>query len=169
MPVVLLLLLFSGAVALSWRLITRTPPPRAASRPAAPLEPGFFSVAGAAVDLEVFAPDGRHTSTTAGPDSSMKIPLSDGHVECDNYGDPKATESNCTASVVIKRPAYGEYRIVASSADKRAETLNVGFGGEGFRRAGGFDVHVAVEPRKTATFTVSVVQDGASLRTPPHP
>ena len=83
-PIVLLVLFFGGAVGLAWKLITRPPPPRVVARPAAPPEVGFFSVAGAAVDLEVFAPDGRHTSPVAGADTSMKIALSDGHVECDN-------------------------------------------------------------------------------------
>ena len=166
--IAVLLLAFGGAVAVSWRMITRAPPPKAAARPPAPLEPGFLLVAGAAVDLEMFAPDGRHTSTQPTSDSSMKILLSDGHVECDNYGDPKATEANCTASVTVKRPAYGEYRVVASSSDKRTETLNVGFGGEGFRRAGGFDVRVILEPKKPVEFKILVAQEGASLRSEPH-
>ena len=168
-PIVLLVLFFAGAVALSWRLITRAPAPRQSARVAAPPEPPFLSVAGSAVDLDVVAPDGRHTGTASQSDTSSKIPASDGQVECDNYGDPHATESNCTASVVIQRPVYGEYRVVVSSADKRSETLNVGWGGDGFRRAGGFDVRVVLEAQRPTSFTITVAQEGASLRSEPRP
>lgn len=162
-PVAGLLAFFAVAVAVAWKLITSTPPPKEHAK-VTPPEPPFLSVAGAAVDLEVFAPGGRHTSTLSPPDTSMKIALSDGHVECDNYGDPKATESSCTASVVIRRPASGEYRVEASSSEKRAETLNVGWGGEGFRRAGGFDFLVSVEPRKSVSFVIVVSPEGVYLK-----
>jgi hypothetical protein len=168
-PIVLLVLLFTGAAALSWKLLSRPTARQQAARVVTPTEPAFFSVAGSAVDIDVFAPDGRHTATASQADSASMIPASDGHVECDNYGDPHATEANCTASVVIKRPAYGEYRVVVSSADKRSETLNVGWGGEGFRRAGGFDVRVVLEAHGSTSFTVIVAPEGASLRSQARP
>jgi hypothetical protein len=165
LPILLLMLVFGASAAVAWKLLTTRPLPRAAAKPPPPPEPGFVSVAGAAVDLEVFAPDGKHTRTGTVVDSAAaKIPESEGRVDCDNYGDPHATEANCTASVMIRHPAYGSYRIVATSADKRTEVLNIGFGGDRFARAGGFDVHVTVAPGRPATFTVSVAPEGASLR-----
>ena len=166
-PILGLLAFFGVAVAVAWRLITTMPLPKEAVRPAPP-EPPFLSVAGAAVDIELFAPDGRHTSTLSPPDTSAKIAMSDGHVECDNYGDPKATESNCTASVVVRRPASGEYRVEVTASDRRSETLNVGWGGEGFRRAGGFDLPVTVEPRAPVRFTIVVSPEGVWLRGQPR-
>ncbi|HVT39559.1 MAG TPA: hypothetical protein VHE78_10975 [Gemmatimonadaceae bacterium] len=168
-PIVLLVLLFAGAAALSWTLLSRPTAREQAGRVVAPMEPGFFSVAGSAVDIDVVAPDGRHTPTASPADSASIIPASEGHVECDNYGDPHSTEANCTASVVVKRPAYGEYHVVVSSADTRSETLNVGWGGEGFRRAGGFDVRVVLEARGSTSFTVIVAPEGASLRSQARP
>jgi hypothetical protein len=168
-PIVLLVLLFAGAAALSWKLLSRPPARQQAARVVTPTEPAFFSVAGSAVDIDVVAPDGRHTATAPQADTTKNIPASDGHVECDNYGDPHATEANCTASVVIKHPAYGDYRVVVSSADKRSETLNVGWGGEGFRRAGGFDVRVVLEAHGSTSFTVIVAPEGASLRSQSRP
>ena len=58
---------------------------------------------------------------------------------------------------------------MATSADKRGETLNIGWGGQGFRRAGGFDVRVVVEPKKSSSFTVRLAEEGAQLRAQPQP
>lgn len=168
-PLAVLVAGFAGAVMVSWSVITGTPKaPDAKPRATAP-EPAFLSVAGAAVDLEVFAPDGRHTGTLGTPDSSTTIRDAQGHVDCDNYGDPRATEASCTASVLIRRPAFGDYRVIATSPDRRAETLTVGFGGDGFGRAGGFDVRVVLQPAVPVAFTVMVTAEGVSLRSQPRP
>ena len=168
-PLVVLVSGFAGAMMISWSIITRTPTAPGSKPRATPPETAFLSVAGAAVDLEVFAPDGRHTGTLGSPDSSTTIRDAQGHVDCDNYGDPKATEASCTASVLIRRPAFGDYRVIATSPDRRAETLTVGVGGDGFRRAGGFDVRVTLQPAVPVTFTVLVTEEGVSLRSQPRP
>ena len=168
-PLVVLVAGFAGAVMVSWSVITRTPKAPDAKPRATTPEPAYLSVAGAAVDLEVFAPDGRHTGTLGTPDSSTTIRDAQGHVDCDNYGDPRATEASCTASVLIRRPAFGDYRVIATSPDRRAETLTVGFGGDGFGRAGGFDVRVVLQPAVPVAFTVMVTAEGVSLRSQPRP
>src|ERR1019366_3919138 len=83
-----------ASAAIAWKFLT-APPPRA--KPPVLAErtgPGFVAGAGEAVDLEVIAPDGKHTSTAAGADSAARIPESDAQVDCGGFGQAKESQSS---------------------------------------------------------------------------
>lgn len=127
--------------------------------------PGYVTVAGAAVDLEIIAPDGRRATTAAHGDTTGRIPGAHGGVECAGFGVLRESQNACSASVTVWNPAFGTYRVVVSATDSaRAETLNVGYGGASFRRSGGFSVRVSVASGHPVEFAVTVNQDGASQR-----
>ena len=158
-----------GATAVAWKLIT-LPPPRPKPKP--PVErsgPGYFTVAAAAVDVEVAAPDGRRTSTAAHADSAARIPDSEAAVDCGGFGRMRESNEACSASVMIRNPAFGAYRVIATATDStRFETLTVGYGGSTFRRSGAFTVRLRVEPRHPVEFSVSVSPEGVSQRSKPQ-
>ncbi|MFI5310015.1 MAG: hypothetical protein ACHQQ3_02180 [Gemmatimonadales bacterium] len=156
------------SAALAWKLIT-APPPRA--KPPVLAEragPGYVVLAGEAVDLELVAPDGKRTSTSSRADTTIRIPESDGSVDCGGYGRAREAESSCSASVIVHNPAFGEYKVVVSSPDSaRGETITVGFGGSTFRRNGAFSVRVVVGPQRPVDFAITVAPEGASQRSQP--
>lgn len=157
-----------AASAIAWKMLTK-PPPREKPRVLADRTgPGFIAVAGEAVDLEIFAPDGHHTSTASQADTSMNIPQSDGSVDCGGYGRERESETACSASVLVHNPAFGQYRVVVSSADSvRGETIVLGFGGSTFKRNGGFSVRVIAGPKRPTDFAITVAEEGVSLRSQP--
>jgi hypothetical protein len=157
-----------AASAIAWKMIT-APPPRAKPPVLADRTgPGFVAVAGEAVDIEVIAPDGKRTSTSAGADTTVRIPESDGSVDCGGYGRARESQTACSASVMLRSPAFGEYRVVVSSPDSaRGETITVGYGGSTFRRTGGFSVRVVVGPQRPVDFAITVAAEGASQRSQP--
>ncbi len=127
------------------------------------------AVTGAAVDLTVIAPDGHRTTTSVRGDSAgQKIPGSDTNVDCAGYGAKDATESVCTASVTLNRPALGDYRVIVTSRDIQGQTLNVGWSLAGGVKSGGFNVRVNVEPKAPIEFAIILSLDGASLRSEPR-
>jgi len=159
--------------ALAWKFLTRPQrrpePTRLASDDRN--GPGYVTVAGAAVDVEIVAPDGRRTSTAGRAEADdQRIPDSDGAVDCGGYGRQRESESACSASVMVRNPAFGAYRVVVSSADSaRAETITVGYGGSTFRRSGAFSVRVIVGPKHAVEFGIIVSEEGASQRSQPRP
>jgi hypothetical protein len=157
-----------AASAIAWKFIMQ-PPPRAKPPVLADRTgPGFVAVAGEAVDIEVIAPDGKRTSTSAGADTTVRIPESDGSVDCGGYGRARESQTACSASVMLRSPAFGEYRVVVSSPDSaRGETITVGYGGSTFRRTGGFSVRVVVGPQRPVDFAITVAAEGASQRSQP--
>jgi hypothetical protein len=165
-----LLGVFAGAAAIAWKLLMKPPerpkPQQLASEHSGP---GYLVVAGAAVDLELIAPDGRRVVTAIRADTEPASAAGDeAKVDCSGYGYERESNSTCTASVTLQNPAPGDYRVVVTSSDSlRGETLNVGWGGATFRRSGGFAVPVIVEPGHPVAFTIIVAHEGASMRTQP--
>ncbi|MCX5767365.1 MAG: hypothetical protein NTZ43_09110 [Gemmatimonadetes bacterium] len=156
--------LLFGSAAVAWKLLTR-PAPKAApivvdvDRNARP----YLSVAAAAVDLELIAPDGRRAVTASSLELASRVPLSDAGVDCGGYGREKESESACTASIVVHEPMHGTWRVIVTSTDStRGETLNIGFGGQGFRRSGGFPVRLMVDAHQSVEFTIGVMPEGVS-------
>ncbi len=128
----------------------------------------YLTVAGMGVDIEVVGPDGGRAFTGALPDSAAApIPGADARVDCSGYGQPSATESVCSASVLIPNPAFGDYRVIVSANSPRGLPVTWGWGGASFRRSGGGDARVIVEPRAPVTFTLIVAPEGVSQRTQP--
>lgn len=127
-----------------------------------------FAVMGA--DLEIVAPDGRRAWTAppanaAGP----RLVEAEGKVDCAGFALPGGSDRDCSASVMIPNPIFGEYRVVASSAESRAAVVTFGFGGAGFRRAGGGDVQVVIDSGRPVEFLVVVASDGVTQRTQAQP
>jgi len=151
-----------------WVWGTLTTPPRPKPVQALPSDrsgPGYFAVAGAAVDLEIVAPDGRRATTAAHSDTAGRIPGSHGSVECAGFGVMRESQAACAASLTVWNPVHGAYRVVVFATDSaRAETLNLGYGGATFRRSGGFSVRVSVAPGQPVEFGVTVNRDGVSQR-----
>jgi hypothetical protein len=172
-PSFLALVALSAALGyLAWRSLI-VPSGRRAEPPLPLVDPArdsleFFAVAGAAVDLAVIAPDGRRATSGDAIAESGRIPRSEGRLDCPNPASPIEAERVCTASVEIRFPASGTYRIIASARDARYETLNVGWGTHVARRGGAFDVPVQVTPAQPAEFAVIVARDGVSQRTVPR-
>lgn len=170
---VLLALLF-GSAAVAWKLLTRPEP-----RPAAGINdpernaPPYFSVAAAAVDLAVVGPDGWRATTASVADSGKRVPTAESNVDCGGYGREKEAESACTASIIVHEPALGTWHVIVTSNDStRGGALNVGYGGKGFRRSGGFPVRFLVDAHKSIEFTIVVAAEGVSQTSKvsaPHP
>ena len=113
--------------------------------------------------MELIAPDGRRALTATPLDLGARVPLSDAGVDCGGYGREKESESSCTASIVVREPMHGTWRVIVTSTDSsRAETMNIGFGGVGFRRSGGFAVRLIVEANQSVEFTIGVMPEGVS-------
>ena len=98
-----------------------------------------------------------------------RITDADSRVDCNGYGQPNATESTCSASVIIPNPAFGDYRVIVSSSTPRGLAVTWGWGGTSFRRSGGGEAGVIVEPRLAVSFTLIVAPDGVSQKTQPGP
>ena len=162
MLVLLALLVGSGAIA--WKLLTRPEPrPQPAIADAERDTPPYFSVAAAAVDLAVVGPDGRGATTASVADSSPRLPTAESNVDCGGFGRDKEAESACTASIIVHEPAPGSWRVIVTSSDStRGGVLNVGFGGKGFRRPGGFPVRFFVDAHRSVSFTIVVAAEGVS-------
>ena len=100
--------------------------------------------------------------------TTLTIAESEGSVDCGGFGRARESQTACSASVMVRNPAFGEYHIVISSPDSaRGETITVGFGGSTFKRTGGFSVRVVVGPQRPADFTITVAAEGASQRSQP--
>ena len=128
----------------------------------------YLTVAGMGADIEVVAPDGRHASTGASADSAApRISEADSRVDCSGYGQPNATESTCSASIIIPNPEFGDYRVIVTSNVPRGLAVTWGWGGTSFRRSGGGEARVVVEPRAPVSFTLIVAPDGTSQKTQP--
>jgi hypothetical protein len=128
----------------------------------------YLTVAGMGVDIEVVSPDGRRAATGASADSAApRIAEADSRVDCSGYGQPNATESTCSASVIVPNPEFGDYRVIVSSSAPRGLAVTWGWGGSAFRRSGGGDARVIVEPRAPVSFTLIVAPDGVSQKTQP--
>ncbi|MFI5311126.1 MAG: hypothetical protein ACHQQ3_07845 [Gemmatimonadales bacterium] len=166
------------ASAVAWKALTapgarpKAKPPVSADRTG----PGYLVVAAEAVDIDVIAPDGRHTTTgthadsAARADSTTLIPESSGTVDCAGYGRSRESDSACSANVMLQHPAFGTYRVVIASTDSvRGEAVTVGYGGATFSRNGGFTVHVVARPGRPAEFVITLAAEGASLRSEPKP
>jgi hypothetical protein len=128
----------------------------------------YLTVAGMGADIEVEAPDGRRAFTGASADSTApRITEADSRVDCSGYGQPNATESTCSASLIIPDPAFGDYRVIVTSNAPRGLAVTWGWGGTSFRRSGGGDARVTVEPHAPVSFTLIVAPDGVSQKTQP--
>lgn len=163
-PALVLLALLLGSAALAWKLLTRPEPrPQPVLSDAERDAPPYFSVAAAAVDLAVVGPDGRGATTASVADSSKRVPTAESNVDCGGFGREREAESACTASIVVHEPALGSWRVIVTSNDStRGGVLNVGFGGKGFRRAGGFPVRFLVDAHRSVAFTIVVAAEGVS-------
>lgn len=154
-----------------WGTLSTPPRPKPAQSLASDRTgPGYLAVAGAAVDLEIVAPDGRRATTAAHADTTRRIADSHAGVECAGFGVMRESEAACSASVTVWKPAYGVYRVVVTATDSaRAERLNVGYGGATFRRSGGFSVRVSVAPDHPVEFALTVNQEGVYQRSRVRP
>ena len=160
---ILLALLF-GSAALAWKLLTKPEPrPQTVINDAERNAPPYFSVAASAVDLEVVGPDGRRATTASVADTAGRLASAEPNVDCGGYGREKESETACTASIIVHEPAMGTWRVIVTSNDSsRGEALNVGYGGKGFRRSGGFPVRFVVDAHRSVSFTIVVAADGVS-------
>jgi hypothetical protein len=132
------------------------------------LGPGVLTVAVAAVDLELIAPDGRRVHTASRTDTAITpSPGVEGRVDCAGFGSGKQDDTDCTATITMQNPVWGDYRLRVSSPDLRGETITIGWTGSTFNRAGATSVGVTVQPRQTVEFSVIVAPEGASQRTAP--
>lgn len=130
----------------------------------------YLTVAGMGADVEVVAPDGRRAFTGASSDSAApRLGEAESRVDCGGYGQPNATESACSASVIVPDPEFGDYRVIVTSNASRSLLVAWGWGGSAFRRPGGGDARVIVEPRAPVSFTLIVAPDGVSQKTQPAP
>jgi hypothetical protein len=168
------LLLLSTALGYgAWAALTRPRqrPEQVAARRTAPANDslGFVSVAGDGVDLEVVAPSGLRTATSAAFSTGSRIPGSDAQVDCPGITGPGTREATCTASIHLSSPSPGDYTVVVRSSSARAVVLNVGWATTSQQRRGGFDVPVQVARGGATAFTVIVTRDGVSQRTEPRP
>jgi hypothetical protein len=158
-----------GSAALAWKALTKPEPrPKQTIVDADRLGPGILTVAVAAMDLELSAPDGRIVQTAARSDTVIHpAPGAEGRVDCAGFGSGKQDDTDCTATVTLQNPVWGDYKIRVSSPVLRAETITIGWGGSAFPRSGATSVMVTVQPRQTVEFTVIVAAEGASQKTAP--
>lgn len=158
-----------GSAALAWKGLTR-PEPRQKQTIVDPdrTGPGMLTVAVAAVDLELLAPDGRRVHTASRTDSAITpAPGAEGRVDCSGFGSGKQDDSDCTATITLQNPVWGDYRLRLSSPDLRGETVTIGWTGSTFSRAGATTIPITVQPRQTVEFSVIVAPEGVSQRTAP--
>ena len=159
----------AGSAALAWKGLTRpTPRPKTVIVETDRLGPGILTVAVAAVDLELVAPDGHRVHTAFRKDSLVTpTPGAEGRVDCGGDGAGKENESECTATITLQNPVWGDYTIRVTSPELRGETITIGWTGSTFTRSGATSVHVTVPPKQTVAFGVIVAPEGASQKTAP--
>ena len=172
--IVLSIAVLAGSAALAWKGLTKPQPrPKQVIVQTDRLGPGVLTVAVAAVDLELIAPDGRRVHTASRRDTSITpMPGAEGRVDCAGFGSGKQDDSECTATITLQNPVWGDYKLRVSSPDLRAETIVIGWTGSTFTRAGATSIGITVQPRQTMEFSVIVAAEGASQRTAPvvvHP
>lgn len=159
----------AGSAALAWKGLTKPQArPRQTIVQTDRLGPGVLTVAVAAVDLELIAPDGRRVHTASRRDTSITpAPGAEGRVDCAGFGSGKQDDSECTATITLQNPVWGDYKLRLSSPDLRGETVTVGWTGSTFTRSGATNVSVTVHPKETVEFVMIVAPEGASQRTAP--
>jgi len=159
----------AGSAALAWKALTKPEPrPRQTFVEADRLGPGVLTVAVAAVDLELIAPDGRHVHTASRKDTAITpAPGAEGRVDCAGFGSGRQDDSDCTATITLQDPVWGDYRLRVSSPDLRGETVTVGWTGSTFARSGAASIGVTVQPRQTVEFVMIVAREGVSQKTAP--
>jgi hypothetical protein len=91
----------------------------------------------------------------------------EGRVDCAGFGSGKQDDTDCTATITMQNPVWGDYKLRVTSPDLRGETITIGWTGSTFTRAGATSVAVTVQPRQTVEFSVIVAAEGASQRTAP--
>jgi hypothetical protein len=158
----------AGSAALAWKSLTK-PEPRAKQVivDKDKLGPGTLTVAVAAVDLELIAPDGRRVHTSKSDTSVAPAPGAEGRVDCAGFGSGKQDDTECTATITLQNPVWGDYKLRVSSPDLRGETITVGWTGSTFPRPGATSVNITVQPHQTMEFTMIVAPEGASQKTAP--
>ena len=159
----------TGSAALAWKGLTKPEPrPKQVIVDKDRLGPGMLTVAVAAVDLELIAPDGRRVHTASKTDTSITpAPGAEGRVDCVGFGSGKQDDSECTATITLQNPVWGDYKLRVSSPDLRGETITIGWTGNTFPRAGATAVNVTVQPKQTVEFVMIVAPEGASQKTAP--
>jgi hypothetical protein len=158
-----------ASAALAWKGLTKPQPrPKQVIVQTDRLGPGVLTVAVAAVDLELIAPDGRRVHTASRSDTSITpAPGAEGRVDCAGFGSGKQDDSECTATITLQSPVWGDYKLRVTSPDLRAETLTIGWTGSTFSRSGATSIGITVLPKQTVEFSVIVAPEGASQRTAP--
>jgi hypothetical protein len=161
--------ILTGSAALAWKGLTKPQArPKHVIVDKDKLGPGVLTIAGAAVDLELIAPDGRRVHTASKTDTSITpAPGAEGRVDCAGFGSGKQDDSECTATITLQNPVWGDYKLRVSSPDLRGETITVGWTGSTFPRPGATSVSVTVQPRQTVEFSMIVAPEGASQKTAP--
>jgi hypothetical protein len=159
----------AGSAALAWKGLTKPQPrPTQVIIQTDRIGPGVLTVAVAAVDLELIAPDGRRVHTASRRDTSISpMPGAEGRVDCAGFGSGKQDDSDCTATIALQNPVWGDYHLRVSSPDLRGETLTIGWTGSTFSRSGATSVAVTVPPKQTVEFVIIVAPEGVSQRTAP--
>lgn len=158
-----------GSAALAWKALTKPQArPKQVIVQTDRLGPGVLTVAVAAVDLELIAPDGRRVHTASKSDTSITpAPGAEGRVDCAGFGSGKQDDTECTATITLQNPVWGDYKLRVSSPDLRGETITIGWTGSTFARSGATSVGVTVQPKQTVEFVVIVAPEGVSQRTVP--
>ena len=158
-----------GSAALAWKGLTKPQPrPKQVIVQTDRLGPGVLTVAVSAVDLELIAPDGRRVHTASRRDTSITPAAgAEGRVDCAGFGSGKQDDSDCTATITLQNPVWGDYRLRVTSPDLRGETITIGWTGSTFTRSGATSVGITVPPRQTMEFVVIVAPEGASQKTAP--
>jgi hypothetical protein len=159
----------AGSAALAWKGLTKpVARPRQTIVDTDRLGPGVLTVAVAAVDLELIAPDGRRVRTASRSDTLVTpAPGAEGRVDCAGFGSGRQDDTDCTATITLQSPAWGDYKIRVTSPDLRGETITIGWTGSTFTRSGATTVGITVRPKQTMEFSVIVAPEGASQRTAP--
>ncbi len=157
--------LFGVSVVLAKQL-TKPLPREPQKIPSDRTETPHLTLAGDAVDLELITPDGQHafTGNSVDPAITKSMDGVEARVDCSTYGGAKSNEQLCTASILMYRPAMGDYQVIVSGTEQRDETVTIGWGGQGFRRSGGLPITVAVVPGKPVALTIRVFEDGVVQR-----
>ena len=158
-----------GSAALAWKGLTKPQArPKQVIVQTDRLGPGVLTIAVAAVDLELIAPDGRRVHTASKSDTLISpAPGAEGRVDCAGFGSGKQDDSDCTATITLQNPVWGDYKLRVTSPDLRGETITIGWTGSTFTRSGATTVAITEQPHQTVEFSVIVAAEGASQRTAP--
>ncbi len=158
-----------GSAALAWKGLTKPQPrPKTVIVDSSRFGPGILTIAVAAVDLELIAPDGRRVHTAFRTDSAISpAPGAEGRVDCSGFGSGKQDDTDCTATITLQNPVWGDYKIRVTSPVLRGETITIGWVGSTFNRSGATSIAVTAQPRQTVEFSVIVAAEGASQKSAP--